>query len=97
MENSRDSRSSSALRYDPERNAFVLRGMVPGLERKRLTRLGDGAAGSVTWAEITARVREVLEAATRRPGFWHSLPAEGGWVDCRWQDAGDRGDAAHSG
>ena len=91
-----DSKAGGALRYDPERDAFVLRGMVPGLQRKRLTRLGGDAAGSVTWLVVSARLRAVLEAAARHPGAWHALPAEEGWVDCRW-DAVDPGDAAHTG
>src|SRR5687768_7159676 len=90
MDDSPESNASGAIRYDPRRGGFVLRGMVPGLERKRLTRLGETTPRTVTWAVISARLREVLESAALCPGEWRALPPDGDRVDCSWEDGGSQ-------
>jgi hypothetical protein len=48
------------------------------VERKRLVPLGRSAARAVTWLVISARLREVLEAAARHPGEWRTLTPHAG-------------------
>ena len=78
MEDLPVSRLPGAIHYEPQDNAFVPQGMAPGLERKRLTRIERGAARTVTWVVVSARLREVLEATGRHPGEWQTLTPHAG-------------------